>query len=57
MLHAPSFFAKFTPPIVEHKNLYFRRKSIMVYVIGVGFIVMVLAFGTHFTKTDISTVI
>ena len=28
----------------------------MVYVIGVGFIVMVLAFGTHFTKTDISTV-
>lgn len=27
----------------------------MVYVIGVGFIVMVLAFGTHFTKTDIST--
>lgn len=28
----------------------------MVYVIGVGFIVMVLAFGTHFTKTDVSTV-
>ena len=28
----------------------------MVYVLGVSFIVMVLAFGTHFTKTDISTV-
>lgn len=28
----------------------------MVYVLGVGFIVMVLAFGSRVTKTDISTV-
>ena len=28
----------------------------MVYVLGVSFIVMVLAIGTHFTETNISTV-
>ena len=28
----------------------------MVYVLGVGFIVMVLAVGSYFTETNISTV-
>ena len=51
----PLFFAKITPPIVEHKNLYFRRKNTMVYVIGIGFIAMILAFGSICMKTDITT--